>query len=114
MRVSYRQARRIFKRYRSEKDVGLQHRNRGKIPNNAYSNDFKAEILGLYKQKYMGFGPTFACEKLLEDDGHTVCPETLRLWLKKAELWTKQRKRKPYRKLRDRRPNFGDLLQIDG
>ena len=32
----------------------------------------------------------------------------------KAGLWTCERKRKPYRKRRQRRGHFGELLQLDG
>jgi hypothetical protein len=31
-----------------------------------------------------------------------------------AGLWTKERKRKPYRQRRARRPHFGELVQMDG
>jgi len=31
-----------------------------------------------------------------------------------AGLWRRQRKRKPYRQRRERRPHFGELLQLDG
>jgi len=114
MKMSYRQAKRINKRYRALKDAGLQHRNRGKTPHNAYSDKFRKEILELYCKKYMEFGPTFATEKLLEDDDRQMNPETLRRWLKEEGLWTRKRKHNIYRERRERRPNFGDLLQIDG
>src|SRR5690242_10805306 len=68
MNVGYRQAKRIWKRYKEKKDKGLQHQNRGKIPKNAYSNEFKDHVLNLYQEKYFEFGPTFAAEKLSEDD----------------------------------------------
>jgi hypothetical protein len=76
--------------------------------------DFKVKILSLYQQKYFEFGPTFAVEKLLEDDQEVINAETLRLWLKKEGLWSKKRKHKIYRERRERRARFGELLQIDG
>lgn len=114
MSVSYRQAKRIWRRYNESKAEGLMHRNRGKIPACAYADKFKKLVLTLYKTKYLEFGPTFAAEKLLEDDEISIHPETLRLWLKAEGLWTKKRKHKVYRERRERRPCFGDLLQIDG
>jgi transposase len=114
MDITYRQAKRIWRKYKEKKDVGLCPGNRGKIPPNAYSEGFKTRILSLYQQKYMEFGPTFASEKMLEDDGLSIHEETLRLWLKKEGLWQKQRKRKIYRECRPKRLHFGDLLQIDG
>lgn len=86
--LSYRQTKRIWRRYNHELDLGLCHKNRGKTPHNAYSKEFKEQILNLYRKKYLEFGPTFAAEKLLEDDNLLVTAETLRLWLKAEGSWT--------------------------
>lgn len=114
LEVSYRQAKRISRRYSAERELGLIHKSRGKRAHNAYPEGFKAKILGLYSEKYAGFGPTFASEKLYEDDGEQVHPETLRVWLKRNNLWTRKRKHRVYRERRERRARFGELLQIDG
>lgn len=114
LEISYRQVKRIWRSYQAEGDKGLQHQNRGKKPQNAYEEGCKENILKLYQKKYFEFGPTFAAEKLLEDDGVAIHAETLRLWLKSEGLWHRKRKRVIYRELRERRPCFGDLLQIDG
>lgn len=114
LKVSYRQIKRIWARYTTELDAGLCHKNRGRKPQNTYSDAFKSKILDLYEKKYLEFGPTFAAEKLEEDDEIQVNAETLRLWLKAAGLWSKKRKRVVSRERRERRPQFGELLQIDG
>lgn len=114
LEVSYRQIKRINKRYRQYGDSGLIHKSRGVIPARAIAKVYKDKILDLYREKYIGFGPTLAAEKLFEDDGCYIHRETLRLWLLKENLFIRQRKRKKYRKKRDRRENFGELLQIDG
>lgn len=113
LKVSYRQIKRIYRRYKLEGDLGLVHGNCGKISHSAYSEDFKQAILKLYREKYEGFGPTLTCEKLLKE-GYQLSDETLRLWLIGEGLWDKKRKRKGYRKRRERRACFGDLLQLDG
>lgn len=114
LRISYRQVKRIWKRYQEYRDKGLQHGNRGNKPKNTLLQSLKDRILTLYRDKYFEFGPTFAAEKLLEDDGLSIHPETLRLWLKAEGLWSKKRKRKIHRERRERRASFGELLQIDG
>lgn len=114
LRISYRQTKRIWKNYQKEKDKGLQHKNRGRKPKNALLQSFKDKVLFLYQDKYFEFGPTFAAEKILEDDGLIIHPETLRLWLKAEGLWSKKRKRKIHRERRERKAGFGELLQIDG
>jgi transposase len=105
---------RSLKRYKKQGDNGLVHRSRGRFSNRAIKSDVKEKAIKLYVEKYIGFGPTLASEKLEEEDGLQVHPETLRLWLKKEGLWSRHRKRKSYRSHRDRRPRFGELLQLDG
>lgn len=113
MKISYRQTKRIWKKYQEEGDTGLVHQNRGKSSNRAFEKDFKESVLTYYRDTLSGFGPTFAAEKLAQRD-LVVNHETLRQWLKTEGLWQRQRKRSPYRKRRERRKQFGDLLQMDG
>lgn len=114
MRISYRQSRRIYKRYREEGDRGLTHRNRGQPSNRRQPYEVRGKILALYREQYWDFGPTLAAEKLEERDGYRVDHETLRRWLLAAGLWERQRKRGKHRKRRERRAHFGELLQMDG
>lgn len=63
----------------------------------------------------MGFGPTLAAEKLAEaDQMQPISRETLRLWLLEAGLWQRHRRRAPYRKRREPKHHFGELVQLDG
>ena len=114
MVVSYRQAKRIWRRYKEEDDIGLVHKNRGKPSARSFDQKNKKIILQLYQEKYNDFGATFAVEKLAEDDNYILSRETLRQWLKAANLWIPRRKRKSYRQYRERRAGFGEMLQIDG
>lgn len=114
LKISYRQIKRICKRFSVEGDKGLIHGHHGKVSNVAYGMDVKHSIMELYRTKYLGFGPTLACEKLIAHHGYTISDETLRLWLISEGLWDKRRKRKGYRKQRTRRSRFGELLQMDG
>src|SRR5215204_1024199 len=114
MGVSYRQGKRLWKRYKTEGVHGLIHRSRGKPSGHAYTKEYKDKLLKLYKEKYTDFGPTLASEMLLEEDNLKINPETLRGWLRAAGMWMTHRKRKSYRQRRQRRERFGELLQIDG
>ena len=111
--LSYRQTRRLYKRYDESGDRGLLHQGRGRPSNRARSAEFKATVLARYQQRYPDFGPTLAAEKLALD-GHVVDHETLRGWLLKAGLWQKRRKRGKHRSWRERRAHFGELVQLDG
>lgn len=110
--ISYRQAIRLYRRYRALGDAGLVHKARGKVSN--YSHPGRKKIIALYKEKYEGFGPTLASEKLAEDDKLIVDHDTLRIWLLEENLWHRQRKRSPYREQRECRAQFGELVQLDG
>ena len=109
--LSYRQALRVFKAYCSEGDTGLIHGYRGRPSNR--KNPHRSEIIKRYQEKYEGFGPTLAAE-YLEKEGYNIHHETLRLWLLEEQLWSRHRKRSPYRKYRERKAQFGELVQIDG
>src|SRR5580704_6704264 len=74
MGVSYRQAKRLWKRYREEGAAGLKHRNTGRRSNHARESKFRKKVLQLVREKYSGavgerFGPTLAAEHLGSEDG---------------------------------------------
>ena len=114
MGISYRQCRRIYKRYGKEGDKGLIHRNRGRPSNRRKAPGVKEIVLALYREQYWDFGPTLAAEKLVERDGYGVDHETLRRWLLAAGLWKRQRNRPKHRQWRERKAHFGELVQMDG
>lgn len=111
---SYRQAKRINKRFTEQGDAGLVHKTRGKPSGRGFSAEIKQLALEMYKIKYDDFGPTLAAEKLLEEDGIALDHETLRRWLIDDGLWKRRRKSSEYRQRRTPRPHFGELVQMDG
>jgi transposase len=112
--LSTRQMRRLMKRIQQEGDRGILHRKRGQPSNRRLPERVKQKVLELYQQRYSDFGPTLASEKLLERHRLTVQAETLRLWLRQAQLPYPQRKARPHRQWRPRRNCFGTLVQMDG
>src|SRR6266542_3834334 len=69
MGVGYRQAKRLWKRYRKEGPEGLQHRSAGRESNRAKPKKFREKVLRLLRKKYGGqegkrFGPTLGAEQL--------------------------------------------------
>lgn len=119
MDVSYRQAKRIWRRFRVSGGPGLKHGNAGKRSNGAKSARLRRKVLGLIRKKYSGteqerFGPTLAAEHLASEDGLVVDAETLRRWMLEDGLWSRQRKSRAHRKRRERKEHFGELVQMDG
>lgn len=114
LRVSYRQAKRLWKRYRAGGTASLKHGNAGRISNRRRPEKERKKILRKVQEKYNGFGPTLSAEHLASEDQLEVHPETLRRWMLKEGLWRRLRKRKQHRKRRERRAHFGELVQMDG
>jgi len=119
MAVSYRQAKRLARRYRTEGAKGLKHRSAGGASNHARPTAEREQVLALVREKYSGpvdvrFGPTLAAEHLASEDGVTVHHDTLRRWMWTAGLWSRVRKHTPHRQRRERKAHFGELVQLDG
>ena len=117
--VSYRQAKRIWRRYREGGARALVHQHVGRVSNRGRPAATRAQVLALIREKYSGegvarFGPTLAAEHLASEDGVTVDHETLRRWMLAAGLWQRRRHRSPYRQRRARKAHFGELVQLDG
>jgi transposase len=119
MRVGYRQAKRLWKRYREEGAAGLKHRSAGRRSNRAYGEKLREKVLGRVREKYSGrvgerFGPTLAAEHLASDDEVGVEGETLRRWMLEEGWWSRERRRRRHRRRRERKEHFGEMIQMDG
>ncbi len=119
LRVSYRQAKRLWKRYREQGPAGLKHRSAGRPSPRARDERFRQRVLRRVREKYGGavgerFGPTLAAEHLESEDGLKVHAETLRRWMLAEGLWSRERKRRRHRQRRERKEHFGEMVQMDG
>jgi transposase len=118
--LSYRQSKRLWKRFRQGGPDSLQHGNAGRASHRGKPGAFREQVLQLVRAKYSGtlqqrFGPTLAAEHLAEEDGLLLDAETLRRWMLEAGLWSRTRGRKrSHRQRRPRREHFGELVQLDG
>jgi len=119
MGLSYRQTKRLAKRYRAEGAKGLKHGSAGRESNRKKPRKFRERVLRLVGKKYSGeegerFGPTLAAEHLASDDHVEVNAQTLRRWMLSEGLWSRARKRRMHRKRRERKAHVGELVQMDG
>ena len=117
--VGYRQAKRLWRRFRTGGAKALRHRQVGRTSDRWTSAKTRQRVVALIREKYSGevgtrFGPTLMAEHLASEDGLTVDHETLRRWMLAAGLWSRQRTRLPYRQRRVRKAHFGELVQLDG
>ena len=56
LQVSYRQAKRLLKRYREEGAAGIVHRNVGKLSQRRIDESTRQSVLALHRVKYSDFG----------------------------------------------------------
>jgi len=113
--LSDRQVRRIVKRVRIEGERGVIHRLRGLKGTRRIPYTIRSRVLELYRERYSGFGPTLASEKLLELDHLRISDETLRRWLAAEGLWQVDKRRSlKKRTWRARKDKFGQMVQMDG
>jgi transposase len=113
--VSVRQVKRLLKGYRRDGASGLISQQRGKASNHQLSEGVKQKVLDFLKEKYQGFGPTLACEKLVEVEGLQISAESVRQMMISERLWKARKERKVIvHQMRERRACFGELVQIDG
>jgi transposase len=119
LRVGYRQAKRLVRRYRAQGAKGLRHAGVGRRSNRACPDAQRRRVVALIREKYSGavglrFGPTLATEHLASEDGEVVSVDTVRRWMLAAGLWSRARKATPHRQRRARKAHFGELVQLDG
>lgn len=114
MGLSLRQTRRVWKGFKARGDKALVHKLRGRVSNRRLPEEFRDKVVRRVQQRYHDFGPTLACEKLGQEDGLYLSPDTLVAILKERQLYEPRRRRSKHRKRRQRREHFGAMIQIDG
>jgi transposase len=113
--LSYRQTRRIWKRYTSCGVIGILHGNRNTKPPNKLACGIKEKILELFHNKYNLCNDTHFTELLSEREGIEVSRESVRELLRSNGISAK-RKRKPprHRRRRERKEAMGQMVLWDG
>src|SRR5512137_640863 len=112
--LSYRQVKRVWRRYQDQGDGGLVHRLRGKPSARRKPPALRAQVLARYaEERYADFGPTLMAEELAKE-GLVVDHDTLRRWLLAEGKRSVRRRRQQHRQWRERKPCFGAMVQLDG
>lgn len=115
MGLSERQVWRILADYRQKGVIALVHGNRGRRPINAIEEEVKKRVRELAQGVYERVNHTHLSELLEEREGIKLCRSSVRTILKEAGLKSPRHRRAPkHRSRRERYPQEGMLLQIDG
>ena len=113
--VTERHAWRILAAYRREGAAALAHGNRGRQPPNAVSDDLAGAVVNLAATRYAGTNHTHFTDLLREREGIDLGRQTVRRILTKAGMSSPKRRRPPkHRVRRERMPQAGMLVQVDG
>ena len=113
--VSERQGWRLLVAYRKEGARGLVHKNRGRVPPNATPETIQQQVVALTQERYEGINHTQLTELLAEREGLMLSRPTVRRILVRAGLTSHRHRRPPqHRCRRQRMPQEGMLLQLDG
>jgi len=115
MGLSLRQTRRLLAAYRQEGAAGLAHGNRGRVSPKRLPEVVSAQIVELARTEYVDYNDQHFCEELASRYGMTVSRSTVRRLRRAAGLGSPRKRRSPrYHGRRERYPQAGMLLQIDG
>ena len=113
--LSERHAWRILAAYRGEGVAALAHGNRGCRPANATSEETRQRVITLARTQYAGLNHTHLTELLVERQALTLSRSTVRNILVGAGLASPRHRRPPrHRCRRERMPQEGVLVQVDG
>jgi len=113
--VSERQGWRLLAAYRREGAQGLAHKNRGRVPPNATPDSIQRRVVSLAQECYQRVNHTHLTELLAEREGLVLSRSTVRRILGQARLSSPRQRRPPqHRCRRQRMPQEGMLLQLDG
>jgi len=113
--LSVRQVIRLKKKYVAEGGAqALAHRNRGKKPSHALSEEVKQQVVTLYNTKYYGSNNCHFAELLEEHESLKLSHSSVRrILLSKGIKQARQRRRSKAHPPRQRKPQAGMLWQID-
>jgi len=113
--LSVRQVIRLKKKYVAEGGAqALAHRNRGRKPKHALSEEIKHQVVELYNTKYHGSNNCHFAELLEEHESLKLSPSSIRrILLENGIKQAKRRKRSKVHRPRERKPQAGMLWQID-
>jgi transposase len=113
--LSERQVFRLRAGYERDGPAALVHGNRGRASSRRLDPGLAARIVELARTTYEGVNDCHLAELLAEHEGITISRSSLRRLLRRSGRPSPRRRRAPrHRSRRDRMPQAGMLLQVDG
>lgn len=115
MQLSERQVWRLKRAFQRDGPAALVHGNRGRASPRRLADETRRRIVELASTRYVGINDSHLAELLAEGEGISVSRVMVRRILRAAGRASPRRRRAPrHRSRRDRMPQAGLLLQLDG
>jgi transposase len=113
--LSLRHLKRLVAAYRRGGGAALAHGNRGRKPGHALKEELKTRVIQLARSRYTGFNFSHFTDLLEEREGIKISRSSVcRILLGDGLRSPRKRKAPRHRSRRERYPQEGMLLQIDG
>jgi transposase len=112
--MSVRNMQRMRQRYTEHGYNGLADHRRGKLSYHRIPMATAEKVLGLYRERYFDLNVRHFHEKLRAEHQIEISYSWVKQALQGAGLIARQKRRRPHRRRRERRPLPGMLLHIDG
>jgi len=111
-----RQVKNIKARVLKEGAKGIIHKSRGRVGNRRIKPEIIEKAKYWLKNRYPDFQPTFAAEKLYEEQKILLSKEKTRQLMTEMGLWKPRlrKQNKEYRSWRQRKDYYGEMQQFDG
>lgn len=116
LNLTARQVKNIKDRVIEEGPGGIIHKSRGRVGNRRVKPEIIEKVKYWLKNRYSDFQPTFASEKLNEEQKILLSKEKVRQIMTEMGLWKPRprKKNKEYRSWRQRKDYYGEMEQFDG
>ncbi len=112
--LSTRQVRNLVRKVARDGARGLAHGNRGQPSPKRLARELVDRIVALLKERYRGFKPKFAAEKLWTREKIRVSDEKMRQIMIEAGLWRVRRQKSEVHPWREPKAHGGEMVQMDG
>lgn len=99
LNCSLRTVNRLIIKYKMEGKQGFVHKNRGRKPATAFTDDIKAKVIDLYNTKYFGANLAHFSQLLNKHEGILISDSTLNHWLRDVDILSPKARRKTKRRL---------------
>lgn len=115
LNLSARQVRRLKRRYEAKGAAGMAHGSRGQQSPRRIPAKVVDKVIRLATGKYAGFNDLHLTDKLIEEEHIPISASSVRRILRIRGLGPRRKRRPPkHRARRQRRPQLGMLVQVDG